>query len=86
MSRRAYYVDQCAAVIEERARLLQKELDGPVGQSQSDRLQASDRAAILEARHLARIVRTLADPIKVRGAHPHDIATGRLGFTKNLEK
>lgn len=84
MSRRAYYIDQCASLIERRARLLQEELDGPFGQSQSHRVQASDRAAILEARHLAKMVRALTKPFRVR-AHPHDVANGRLGIGKNLK-
>ena len=71
------FIEDAARLIERRANLLQEELDGP-GQSQPDVSQACDRAAIAEARHLARMVRSLMDGPYV--SHPHDVARGRLGW------
>jgi hypothetical protein len=74
------YIDDCARLIERRVELLEEEL---IGSTACDRNKACDRAAIYEAKHLAKLVRALVDnPYR---NHPYDVAAGRLGYRKFIE-
>jgi hypothetical protein len=74
------YIEDCARLIDRRVERLEAELSGEAGQAQDDRVIACDRAAIMEAKHLASLIRSLSEG-PYRG-HPHDVARGRRGWTK----
>ena len=80
---KAKFIRDAQALIDRRVELLEAELASEYGQRQCDRSKACDRAAILEAKHLSRLIGVLAE--KPYRKHPYDVASGRLGYTAKIE-
>jgi len=57
---KAKYIEDAAALIDERVARLEEELSSEFGQGQSKQSKACDRAAISEARLCANLIRRLA--------------------------
>lgn len=68
------FIEDAAKVIDGRVAALEEEY-ARVAKGQSDRMNASDRAAIAEAKHCARLIRTLAR--KPYYGHPYAVAHER---------
>lgn len=69
------FIEDAALVIDRRLAALKAEYETVHGK-QSDITNAADRAAIAEAEHCARLIRTLASR-PYRGAHPYAVARER---------
>lgn len=76
------FIGDCARLIEKRVELLEEELARDVVQYPKSPALASDRAAIMEAQFLAKLIRSLADGPYV--SHPYDVARGRVGWGKKV--
>lgn len=88
MGHRERYVSDCIRVIDERVVALERQLASdierhkaqPNGPCEAQRLgQATDRVAIMEAKHLARLLASLLDG-PYRKAHPYIVAMKRTGW------
>ena len=75
-------IAEAVRLIERRVEQLEDELHGPYGQASPPQSQACDRSAILEARHLADLLRALGEgPYE---GHPLDVARGRTGHGRKV--
>lgn len=72
------FIEDAALVIDGRVAVLKAELARDEAMGRTGIETASDRAAILEAQHCARLIRALAH--KSYRGDPYDIAIGRTGW------
>lgn len=77
-------VMQCREIIQERVIALKHEL-ATIGQSQSDRVKASDRAAIMELRHLEKLLGHIEHDYPRGGKHPYLVAQSKSGWSRKGE-
>ncbi|MEM6847409.1 MAG: hypothetical protein AAF580_04950 [Pseudomonadota bacterium] len=80
-------LEDAAALIDQRVAGLRAELERDEARGDTTHVVlCSDRAALMEAEHLARLIRSLASaPYDAKAHSPYDVARGRIGHGPKVE-